>query len=74
MERRGLLPGELLASEVWRDLTAVPTAIRAPLRLQLVLLWSERERQPLAFAQVWRRAIAAGAGGKGRVSVWFSNA
>jgi hypothetical protein len=65
-----------LASEVWQNLTSLTTAVRAPLRLRLVLLWAERERQPLVFAQAWRQAIAAGArdDGKRRVTVWFANA
>lgn len=73
MERLGLLPVDLLASMVWRGLTGLPTAARAPLRLQLVLLWGERDGQPLAFAQVWRRAITAGQGDKRRQGTWMEN-
>lgn len=75
MERLGLLPADLLASTVWQGLTGLPGAVRAPMRLQLVLLWGERERQPLAFAQVWRRAITAGQGDKREgTPAWLANA
>jgi hypothetical protein len=74
MGKRGLLPGDLMASATWRNLTGLPTSVRAPLRLRLVLLWAERDRQPLVFAQVWRQAIAAGTGDKRRHPVWLENA
>jgi hypothetical protein len=74
MALRGLLPGDLLASAAWRNLTGLPTSVRAPLRLRLVLLWAERDRQPLVFAQVWRQAIAAGTGDKRRHPAWLENA
>jgi hypothetical protein len=74
MAKRGLLPGDLLASAAWRNLTGLATSVRAPLRLQLVLLWAERDRQPLAFARAWRQAIAAGTGDKRRQSAWLADA
>ena len=62
LEREGLLPMDLCELPVWRDLDALPTHTRAPIRLRLVLLWAERERQPLVWAQVWRQAIAVARG------------
>ena len=79
MERAGLLPGDLLVTPVWQSLNGLPTAIRSPLRLRLVMLWPARESEPLAFAQVWREALAAGKreGDKrkttGRPSRWMAN-
>lgn len=55
----GLLPAELIQTPTWLALSGCEQAIRAPIRLRLVLLWHERERQPLAFADVWRLALAA---------------
>jgi hypothetical protein len=50
MHRLGLVPAEL-----W------PGATRrlAPIALHLALMWHDRERQALAFAQAWRRWLDA---------------
>jgi hypothetical protein len=71
MQRVGLLPLELLASAVWRNLAGLPTSVRSPLRLRLVLMWGQRDFTPLAFAQVWRLAIDVGrAGAKRKQAAW----
>lgn len=76
MERAGQLPGDLLATPTWRNLTGLPTSVRSPLRFRLVMLWPEREYQALAFAKAWREAIAAGKreGDKRRQGAWLANA
>ena len=58
MWRAGLLPLELLALQVWRDLSSVPVALRAPARLALVVLWARRLDEPLAWSRAWREALA----------------
>lgn len=71
MQRVGLLPGDLLATAVWRDLTGLPTSVRSPLRLRLVLMWGQRDFTPLAFAQVWRLAVETGRTGvKRKQAAW----
>jgi hypothetical protein len=60
LDKMGLLPGDLLQSAAWRALGTLPTSARSPLRLRLVLAWSERERQPLMWAAAWRAAVEAG--------------
>ena len=73
MERLGLLPADLLLSPAWRALGTLPTSRRSPIRLRLVLAWSERERQPLVWALAWRVALAAAANAppdEGRRMVW----
>lgn len=59
LERLGLLPLELLALPVWRDLTMVRLAERAPARLALVQAWDKRDQAPLYWARVQRQAIDA---------------
>ena len=56
LERAGMLPPELIALPVWRDLDNAVTDVRSPLRLALVLGWDSRLSQPLAWARVWRQA------------------
>jgi hypothetical protein len=74
MERLGLLPEDLLATDVWRNLTGLPTSVRSPMRLRLVLMWGTREREPLAFAQAWRQAIVIGKTGvKRNLAAWCDN-
>lgn len=59
MHKLGLLPADLIATPVWQGLAMLPTRIRSPLRLRLVLIWHKRETEGLAFAQVWREAMRA---------------
>ena len=56
MEIVGLIPEALMALPPWQAISTLPTSVRSPLRLRLVLLWAEREAQPLAFAQALRQA------------------
>jgi hypothetical protein len=70
MDRLGLIPMGLLRAASWQALATVPTSIRSPLRLRLVLAWAERERQPLMWAAIWRAAIEAGTHNEGR-KVWL---
>jgi hypothetical protein len=72
MHRLGLLPADLLASSAWQALVTVPTAARSPLRLRLVLAWSERDRQPLVWASAWRTALAMQGDNGGRKAWLFS--
>lgn len=59
MDKRGLLPVELVASSAWRALDTVPCAVRAPVRLALVLAWARRDDHPLHWGQLWRSALNA---------------
>jgi hypothetical protein len=56
----GLLPIELIELPVWRDLTGLPTKVRAPMRLALVRAWDRRGDEPLNWAHVLRQAKDAG--------------
>jgi hypothetical protein len=56
MERAGLLPRELIALPVWRELSNVMGEARTLTRLALVLAWDKRLSEPLAWAPVWRDA------------------
>jgi hypothetical protein len=56
LNRRGLLPGALLALPTWQALTTCPLELRAPLRLALVRAWDTRDTAPLAWAALWREA------------------
>jgi hypothetical protein len=58
MSRLGLLPLELIALPAWQALTTVPVAMRAPIRLRLVLTWNKRFTEPSVWAQAWRQALA----------------
>lgn len=60
LERLGLLPLDLIALPVWRDLTGLPTKVRAPMRLALVRAWDRRGEEPLNWARVTRQAKDAG--------------
>lgn len=60
MDKLGVLPAELIQLPQWRALGTLPTSIRSPLRLRLVLAWSTRDDQPLVWASAWRAAIEAG--------------
>jgi hypothetical protein len=57
MEYAGLLPLDLLALPVWRDLGALKRSERSPMRLALVTAWDKRERSPLYWAKVQREAV-----------------
>ena len=57
LERAGLLPLELIALPVWRNLVGIATAQRAPARLALVQVWDRRYTEPMRWAQVQRQAI-----------------
>ena len=59
MERRGLLPAELVNTPGWRDMAPVAWATRDRLRLALVLAWDSRDSEPLAWARAWRAAREA---------------
>lgn len=63
MDRRGLLPAELMALAPWRDLARLRRDQCEPLRLALVLAWDTRDSEPLAWARVWRDAKNAVRGG-----------
>jgi hypothetical protein len=59
LERRGLLPAELMAMSGWRDLAVLPRDTREPLALALVLAWDTRDSEPLEWAKAWRAARGA---------------
>jgi hypothetical protein len=56
LERLGLLPLELLALPVWRNLAPLKTAQRAPMRLALVQAWDLQITESLRWAAVHRQA------------------
>jgi len=64
MEQCGLLPLELMALPVWRDLGVVKTSRRTPMRLALVKAWDRRLTSPLAWVAAQRaaRELAASPG------------
>jgi len=57
MYRRGLIPLELSGLQGWRDLSSVQVALRAPARLNLVMLWAKRETSPIEWSLAWRKAL-----------------
>jgi hypothetical protein len=57
LEYVGLLPLDLLALPVWRDLGALKRSERSPMRLALVTAWDKRLRSPLHWAKVQREAL-----------------
>lgn len=59
MRKHGLLPLDLIATPLWQGLDVLGMATRAPLQRALVMLWDRRERDPMAFGQVWRHAQKA---------------
>ena len=74
LEHRGLLPLELIALPMWRNLCGLPTAQRAPMRLALIRAWDRRYLEPLHWAQVQRRAIDLGALPKQQnTAPWYEN-
>lgn len=75
LERRGLLPLELIALPLWRNLAGLPTAQRAPMRLALVNAWDRRYSAPLHWAEIQRRAIDLGAtpGRRQNTAPWYEN-
>lgn len=74
LERRGLLPFELIALPMWRNLSGLPTAQRAPMRLALVNAWDRRYLEPLLWAAVQRRALELGAlPKKQHTAPWYEN-
>jgi hypothetical protein len=79
MERTGLLPLDLLALPVWRDLVNLPRSQRAPTRWALVLAWDKRHDEPLHWARVQRRAFHLAEGARHQVRQvgdlpWLQNA
>ena len=62
LERRGLLPLELLALPAWRDLAGLRLAVRAPMRLALLHAWDKRRAEPLNWAKVQRQALGLARG------------
>jgi hypothetical protein len=75
LETAGLLPLELLALPVWRNLNGIETSKRAPQRLALVLAWDRRFTAPLHWSQVQRQAIdlAAAPGRRSTTAWWYEN-
>ena len=75
LERAGLLPLELIALPVWRNLAGITTAKRAPLRLALVQAWDKRHLVPLHWAKVQRQAIDLGntPGRRQNTAFWYEN-
>jgi hypothetical protein len=75
MEGAGLLPLELLALPVWRNLAGIRTSLRAPARLALVQAWDRRLTSPLRWSQVQRAAIDLGAtpGPRQNTAWWYEN-
>jgi hypothetical protein len=59
MHKRGLLPADLMATALWRDMARLPRDTREPLALALVLAWDMRDSEPLAWSRVWRAACEA---------------
>src|SRR5262249_33496744 len=58
LDRLSLLPADLLRHPAWLALSSLPTSVRSPLRLAMVQMW---DNDPLAFAQLVRRAFHAAA-------------
>lgn len=75
MERAGLLPLELIAWPVWRNLAGIRTGLRAPMRLALVQAWDRRLASPLRWSQVQRAAMDLGAtpGPRQNTAWWYEN-
>lgn len=76
LESAGLLPLDLIALPVWRDLNGLPTAQRARQRLALIQAWDKRFSAPLHWANVQRQAIELGArpGKRQPTAYWYENA
>ena len=75
LERLGLLPLELLVLPVWRGLLGLPTPIRAPMRLALVMAWDKRDKTPLYWSRVQREALELGGrpGPRQNTAYWYEN-
>ena len=77
LERRGLLPLELLALPCWRRLANFPTPQRAPMRLKLLWAWDARQTQPLYWTEAQRQALdmvaEAGNGKPRHTAFWYQN-
>jgi hypothetical protein len=75
LERAGLLPLELLALPVWRNLAGIATSQRAPMRLALVQAWDKRYRFPVRWASVQRQALELGSrpGKRQNTAPWYEN-
>jgi hypothetical protein len=75
LERAGLLPFDLIALPLWRNLNGLPTGERAPLRLALVQAWDKRDQAPLHWAKTQRQAIDLGArpGKRQHTAYWYEN-
>jgi hypothetical protein len=56
MHDLGLVPAELMAMALWRQLGNARTEDRAPVRLALVQAWDWRDDYPLTWAKAWREA------------------
>lgn len=76
LDRAGLLPLELISLPLWRNLSGLATAQRAPARLVLVLAWDKRHVAPLHWAQAQRQAIdlAKQPGKRHNTAPWYENA
>jgi hypothetical protein len=70
MERIGLLPPELMALPVWRELTSVRLAERAPVRLALVQAWDKRDQAPLYWSRMQRQAMETARQAPRTTRVW----
>jgi hypothetical protein len=57
LDRLGLLPAALRLLPTWQALSPVPVAVRAPLRIALVLAWDKRDTEPMSWARLWREAV-----------------
>jgi hypothetical protein len=75
LERAGLLPFDLIALPLWRNLNGLSTGKRAPMRLALIQAWDKRHQAPLHWAQVQRQAIDLGArpGKRQNTAGWYEN-
>jgi hypothetical protein len=56
MNYAGRLPAEITRLPVWRAMDKLPTSLRSPARLRLVLLWDKREAHCLAWTAALRDA------------------
>lgn len=75
LERAGLLPLELIALPLWRNLSGLATGQRAPARLALITAWDQRQAAPLHWAKVQRHALnlASQPGKRFKTAPWYEN-
>jgi len=59
LRKYGLLPQDLIQTQLWQSLAGLGMATRAPLQRVLVIHWDKRMSEPEAFGQVWRQALKA---------------